>query len=69
LSSVRARSAAMKPEEMKRRATASPIPGPAPTMAITGLELGLWDIVFEILRKCGRLRRGGGLWLLRRVKG
>ena len=41
----------MKPEEMKRRATASPIPGPAPTMAITGLELGLWDIVFEIFEE------------------
>jgi len=37
LPSVRARRAATKPEETKRRATASPIPGPAPTTAITGL--------------------------------
>jgi len=45
---VRARRAATKPEDMKRRATASPIPGPAPTMAITGLDVGLWDIVLII---------------------
>lgn len=34
----------MKPEETKRRATASPIPGPAPTTAITGLFWGLCDM-------------------------
>lgn len=42
---MRASSAATKPEEMKRRATASPIPGPAPTTAMTGLFCGLWDMV------------------------
>lgn len=44
-SSVRARSAAIKPCEMNIRATASPMPGPAPRMAITCFLEGLWDIV------------------------
>jgi len=35
-SSVRARRATMYPFVTKRRATASPIPGPAPTTAMTG---------------------------------